>query len=218
MFTCRKQVVSASLSVAQPFLLNLTLRALGSDKTLSARSNKAPMHSLALALPDAYYAFPARVIQSTLTFLDCASTSTVHNFSAAMAASPTDGQRNARQMAYFYGTVSFFCALVKAQTDLQHLYFGRRATQRAQSELMGSIYEKSLVRKDITGAIASDAKKRTKKGSKEEAKEADKPVESADVGKIVTLISTDSGQVAVVGTALSVSSWSRTLVPHHSIP
>lgn len=175
------------------------------------------MHSLALVLPDAYYAFPARVIQSSLAYLDFAPTSTVYAFSAAMAASPTDGQRNARQMAYFYATVSFVCALVKAQTDLQHLYFGRRATQRAQSELMGSIYEKSLVRKDITGAIASDAKMRTKKGGKEETEEADKPVESADVGKIVTLISTDSGQVAVVGTALSVSSSSRRLVHHRSI-
>lgn len=164
------------------------------------------MHSLALALPDAYYAYPARFLHSATAFLGFAPTSALYTFSTAMATPSTGGQRDARQMAYFYATVSFICGLVKAQTDLQHLYFSRRAAVRTQSELIGSIYEKSLVRKDITGAIASDAKsKKAGKDGKKDGKEEDKAVESADVGKIVSLIATDATQCSNVANMLTVS-------------
>jgi hypothetical protein len=46
----------------------------------------------------------------------------------------------------------------KAQTDAQHLWFGRRATTRVRSELMAAIYDKALKRKDFSGIIDKDKK------------------------------------------------------------
>lgn len=67
---------------------------------------------------------------------------------------------------------------------------------RIQSELTASIYEKALVRKDITGVIASDVSKKSKKGNADKSgAEQDKAVQSADVGKIVSLIATDATKV-----------------------
>jgi hypothetical protein len=43
--------------------------------------------------------------------------------------------------------------LHQAQADVQHLWFGRRAATRIRSELMASIYEKALKRKDYSGII-----------------------------------------------------------------
>jgi hypothetical protein len=111
---------------------------------------------------------------------------------------------DSRQMAYVYATIAFLCQLVKAQTDLQHLYYSRRASTRTQSQLIGSIYEKTLVRKDITGVIASDAKKAKGKEKDDEAA-SDNAVASADVGKIVSLIATDATQCSNVANVLTVS-------------
>lgn len=51
-----------------------------------------------------------------------------------------------RKLAYFYALIGFVFTLVKSQSDLQHLYIGRRASVRCQGELVASIYEKTLVR------------------------------------------------------------------------
>lgn len=112
-----------------------------------------------------------------------------------------------RQLAYFYTTIAFLCQITRSQTELQQLYYARRAAIRAQSEMIGSIYEKSLVRKDITGAVASDAASAAKSKKTGDGKEQaqDKAVQSADVGKIVSLIATDSPQIAQLVTFLTVS-------------
>ena len=60
---------------------------------------------------------------------------------------------------------------------------------------------------DITGAVASDAASAAKSKKTGDGKEQaqDKAVQSADVGKIVSLIATDSPQIAQLVTFLTVS-------------
>lgn len=183
------------LSVVQPFLLNLTLRALQGSEIGSS----FPLRSVALALPDVFFTIPARAIASMNVAMGFQPTSVM--FTTEMV--PGDN----RQMAYVYATIAFLCQLIKAQTDLQHLYFARRACTRIQSQLIGSIYEKTLTRKDITGVIASDAKKAKGKASDKKGDEtySDKAVASADVGKIVSLIATDATQCSNVANVLMVS-------------
>ena len=76
-------------------------------------------------------------------------------------------------------------------------YLDRKYTQylcSAKAELVSSVYEKALKRKDITGTIAIN-----QKGGKSDQKdgaqgEGDKA--SADVGKIVSLIATDTQKIS----------------------
>ena len=176
--------------------MNLTLRTLeGSEIGVAAES--LPLRSIALALPDVFFTVPAHAIATINDAIGFRPTSAV--FTTAMV--PGDS----RQIAYVYATISFLCQLLKAQTDLQHLYYSRRASTRTQSELIGSIYEKTLVRKDITGTIASDAKKaKNKAGGKKAEETSGETVASADVGKIVSLITTDASQCSGVATILAV--------------
>ncbi|KAF8318510.1 P-loop containing nucleoside triphosphate hydrolase protein [Clavulina sp. PMI_390] len=184
-------LASALLSVSQPVLLNLTLRALEDEADVSIAT--LPLRFVALSLPQTFYAIPAHLINSATLAIGIQPSSAL--FLTPMRAG------DSRQMAYFYATIAFIFQLVKAQTSLQHLYHSRRASVRMQSELVGCIYEKSLVRKDITGAIASDAKKQKSGEAAEAAKDA--AVESADVGKIVSLIATDASECASIALTLS---------------
>lgn len=51
---------------------------------------------------------------------------------------------------------------VKAEADVQHLWYGRRASTRIRSELMAAIYDKALKRKDFSGIVDKDAGKNAK--------------------------------------------------------
>ena len=91
--------------------------------------------------------------------------------------------------AYIYAILMFLFTLCKAEADVQHLWFGRRAASRIRSELMAAIYDKALKRKDFSGIVDKDAaeKKARPPGAKEDAK-ADEPKAGADIGKIVNLM------------------------------
>ena len=110
------------------------------------------------------------------------------------------------------------------QTDLQHLWFSRRASNRVTSELMASIYEKALRRKDYSGVVADKEKddkekdkekdkkltpEEQKKKKEEEAKKKKEEAKvkagdpnskkpNADVGKIVNLMSSDVMQISMM--------------------
>lgn len=122
-----------------------------------------------------------------------------------------------KSKAYLYATLMFTCALLKAQADAQHLWFGRRAGTRIRSELMAAIYDKALKRKDYSGIIvekedAPDASGTWKfsiqqtptnfltlaKNAKPKAedKNAGAPKAGADVGKIVNLMAGDANTVS----------------------
>lgn len=132
----------------------------------------------------------------------------------------TDSTPADRNKAYIYALVTFLCALLKAQADVQHLWIGRRASTRVRSELMAAIYDKSLKRKDFSGIVDKDkvaeakerkdakedaakgvdAKKDKKKDKKDKKKEdtKDDPKAGADIGKIVNLMSGDANRVCML--------------------
>ncbi|KAJ2929604.1 hypothetical protein H1R20_g7490, partial [Candolleomyces eurysporus] len=58
-----------------------------------------------------------------------------------------------RTKAYIYAVLMFVFTLCKAEADVQHLWFGRRAATRIRSELMAAIYDKALKRKDLAGVV-----------------------------------------------------------------
>lgn len=53
-----------------------------------------------------------------------------------------DPTPEARTKAYIYAVLAFICGVLKAQVDLQRLWFSRRAAARVRVELMASVYEK----------------------------------------------------------------------------
>ncbi|RDB18199.1 ATP-dependent bile acid permease [Hypsizygus marmoreus] len=121
-----------------------------------------------------------------------------------------------KAQAYIYAFLAFGFSLAKSQTEMQHLWFGRRAATRIRSELMAAIYDKALKRKDFSGIIdkekqkeaatvalngadASNPKKTSKERKKEEkakAAKADDPKAGADIGKIVNLMAGDANRVS----------------------
>lgn len=70
-------------------------------------------------------------------------------------------------LAYVYAFLAFLATVCKAEADVQHLWYGRRATTRIRSSLMTAIYDKALKRKDFSGIIDKDAAKN--KNDKNEA-------------------------------------------------
>ena len=65
--------------------------------------------------------------------------------------------------AYIYAFLAFTCTLLKAQADVQHLWYGRRASTRIRSELMAAIYDKALKRKDFSGVVNKEEKEKENK-------------------------------------------------------
>ena len=77
----------------------------------------------------------------------------------------------------------------QAETDCLHLWFGRRAQVRIRTLLMASIYDKALKRKDFSGTVRKDDKDK-------DPEKANDPKSSADVGKVVNMMSGDANQIA----------------------
>ncbi|KAF8310766.1 P-loop containing nucleoside triphosphate hydrolase protein [Clavulina sp. PMI_390] len=148
-------LVTATLTVVQPFLMNLILQEL----TLEASSSPA------IAAPSF---IPVMLGNTYLS-----------------KALPARGP----YLAYVYTGLAFLARLVSAQAESQRRYFVRRATTRIESELIGTIYEKALVRKDITGSIPV-----AKEGNGEG--DAKTQPQGADVGKVVSLITVDASECA----------------------
>ena len=112
-----------------------------------------------------------------------------------------------RAKAYIYAFAAFLTTLLKvchqncttrdfsliatsqAETDCLHLWFGRRAQVRIRTLLMALIYDKSLKRKDFSGTIRKDDKHK-------DTEKANDPKSSADVGKVVNMMSGDANQIA----------------------
>ncbi|KAF7342473.1 ABC bile acid [Mycena venus] len=125
--------------------------------------------------------------------------------------------RRDKGTAYIYAGLMLLCAVLKAQTDLQHLWYGRRAATRMRVELIAAVYDKALKRRDFSGLVdkekAAEATERAKdktrgngqtkaqtkkqkKEAKERAEKADDPKAGADTGKIVNLMAGDQTRVS----------------------
>lgn len=108
--------------------------------------------------------------------------------------------------AYIFAALAFLAGVGKGQSDVQHLWRGRRVSTRIRSEMMASIYEKALKRKDFDGAVdekTSSADIKAKKdggksvdSKKESDDKAKKGESSASIGKIVQLMSGDASQIS----------------------
>ncbi|EGO00623.1 hypothetical protein SERLA73DRAFT_104969 [Serpula lacrymans var. lacrymans S7.3] len=136
---------------------------------------------------------------------------------------PTPGKEN-RARAYIYAFLAFACTVIKAQAEVHHLWFGRRAATRMRSELMAAIYDKALKRRDFSGltnkgdADGGKTKDESRDGGeslpvprnsyicnvtcfilkdkkKDSEKEDDKKT-GADVGKIVNLMAGDANTIS----------------------
>ena len=99
-----------------------------------------------------------------------------------------------------------FCTqTLKAEADVQHLWYGRRAATRLRASLMSAIYDKALKRRDFSGIVNKDkdkdkdaekGKTKDKKAEKAKAEKADDPKAGADIGKIVNLMAGDANRVS----------------------
>jgi ABC-type multidrug transport system fused ATPase/permease subunit len=61
-------------------------------------------------------------------------------------------------LAYTYAFLAFLSTLAKAEVDVQHLWYGRRATTRIRTSLMTAVYDKALKRKDFSGIVDNNSK------------------------------------------------------------
>ncbi|KAG8716744.1 hypothetical protein FRC09_015283 [Ceratobasidium sp. 395] len=155
-------VVCAILDFAPPVFLNLILRALSP-------------------------------VQSSASSLSALEAYTTYTIDTVLSTASVDSSRPLqRSDAYFLALALCICQLLKSQALLQHLYFGRRASVRIKAELVGSIYEKALRRKDVLGSVEKKPKGKGKDGAEGPGGGG----ESADAGKIVSLIAADAEWVA----------------------
>ncbi|CAE6455347.1 unnamed protein product, partial [Rhizoctonia solani] len=162
-------VLSAILDFGPPVFLNLILRSL----------NASPHEESALSplkLDDLYF-YASVSVRTLLHSPDSTATETHRPLQ--------------RRDAYVFAIAAAVCQLIKPQTDLQHLYFGRRASVRIKGELVASVYEKALKRKDISGAVKKTDTK-DKSGPEEDPKSPPKESSGADIGKVVSLIAADA--------------------------
>jgi hypothetical protein len=94
--------------------------------------------------------------------------------------------------AYIYACLAFGVSIFKALVDLQHLWYGRRASIRIKNQMIAAVYDKALRRKDASGVIAEKENKDNKDG-KETKVEVKK---SSDSGRVVNLMASDANNVA----------------------
>lgn len=119
-----------------------------------------------------------------------------------------------RARAYLFAVLMFAAQVLKSQADLQHLWYGRRASVRIRSQLMAAIYEKALKRKDLSGIVKKEEEKKEssedkkskkeKKSSKNKKDSGDDQKAGADIGKIVNLMAGDAQRIAMVGDSSSI--------------
>ncbi|KEP50340.1 multidrug resistance-associated ABC transporter [Rhizoctonia solani 123E] len=181
-------VISTLMNFSAPFFLNLILRAVRED--LSVPTNSASFSTVSITENLRFY---AAISLDSIFLPTLIRTSGSGDVSANTTGSPRTLQRSD---AYFFAIAAFVCQLIKSQSDLQHLYFSRRASVRVKGELVASVYEKALKRKDVTGTVQKNQEKDVKGKGKEAKPEAPQDSSSADVGKIVSLIAADSERVS----------------------
>ncbi|CDO68601.1 hypothetical protein BN946_scf184996.g32 [Trametes cinnabarina] len=99
-----------------------------------------------------------------------------------------------RALAFSYALLAFVSTMCRAQADLQHMWFGRRAATRIRSELMASIYEKALKRRDFSAIVDKQSSQTSSKENSQDRK--DDPKAGADIGKIVNLMSGDADHIS----------------------
>ncbi|EJD49745.1 P-loop containing nucleoside triphosphate hydrolase protein [Auricularia subglabra TFB-10046 SS5] len=156
------------LNLSQPMLLNRVLSAM--EKLSPASEDSPSLAHLVVRPSDAF-----RILTADLGM-------------SQASASPYEAGRFDRRSAYLWASLAFLSMLLKAELDLQNFFIANRATLRARTEAIASIYLKATKRIDTSGIVGA-AKKIGKDGQEE------KTTGSADLGKITSLVSTDARRI-----------------------
>ncbi|KAG9120092.1 hypothetical protein FRC07_004567, partial [Ceratobasidium sp. 392] len=141
--------LSTLMNFSAPFFLNLILRA------MSAKPMPESSH-LVFTPISSHLDFYRSVILDSGFLSNAGRRSSVSE--PAMYGTASTARSLQRSDAYFFAFALFLCQLVKAQSELQHLYFSRRATIRIDGELVASVYEKILRHKDVSSANLANKK------------------------------------------------------------
>ncbi|KAI0030296.1 hypothetical protein K488DRAFT_87904 [Vararia minispora EC-137] len=119
--------------------------------------------------------------------------------------------------AYIFALLMFLSQTIKVQTDKQYMWLGPRLASRIRSELMASIFDKALKRKDVSGPAPTgkvDELRNGRAGPKDKkdastghtaktgSVTADRPSAGADIGEIVNLMASDANTIAMTWSAL----------------
>ncbi|KAH8831236.1 hypothetical protein DL96DRAFT_1695080 [Flagelloscypha sp. PMI_526] len=96
-----------------------------------------------------------------------------------------------RRKAIIYAFFLWLAGYLKAESDVNHLWFGRRALTRIQTELMTAIYDKALKRVSL-----ASTKKKSAKGEESSTVDATQPKNGADLGKVVNLMTSDVNKIS----------------------
>lgn len=107
-----------------------------------------------------------------------------------------------RAEAYVTALLMLASQVLKAIVDGQQLWALRRAATRLRPELMSAIYEKALKRRDFSGITGIAAGKvtteddgKTNKGKKKGKADGESGA-GADIGKIISLMASDTSVVS----------------------
>ena len=196
-------IISYTLAYASPFFLRQILDALQTEVKPQHAFRAAQWNDLStVAISEAHH----ETFQPSWTAL--LNTITFHK---------DDTISPAKKRAFLFAVFALLASVIKTQTDLQHLYYSRRASVRIKSELTMAIYDKALRRKDISGSLQNAVSTADKEDSTDDAdkakakdngtsakkvakKEDDKS--AASVGKVVNLMSSDANSISMTVTAL----------------
>ncbi|KAH8810190.1 hypothetical protein DL96DRAFT_1821685 [Flagelloscypha sp. PMI_526] len=94
-----------------------------------------------------------------------------------------------RRRAYVYAFLLWLSTYLKAQFDINHLWYGRRALTRARSMIMTAIYNKALKRVSLASTQKDDKDK--------DGKQDTGPKKGADLGKVVNLMTADVNKIVM---------------------
>lgn len=203
-------LVSYSLAYASPFFLKQILEAL-----------QGVGHKQAFAAERAAHAFDqastGRVFTTMLAAHQQGLRTGLWPFANLVYSAGDDSIDPAKKRAFVFALLALLASAIKTQTDLQHLYYSRRASVRIKSELTLAIYEKALRRKDVSGSTlnATSTAETQPTDNKDDGKTpkdadsakkgtatADDDDSAASVGKVVNLMSTDANYVSLTVTSL----------------
>ncbi|TFK50262.1 P-loop containing nucleoside triphosphate hydrolase protein [Heliocybe sulcata] len=110
-----------------------------------------------------------------------------------------DGSKQSRAQAFIFAFLAFLAYAMRVALFNHSLWYTRRASIRARSELQAAIYEKALKRKDFSGVTAKARMEPKRDGVTYEGKgDGDKSRTGADIGKVVNLMSADTEKICAV--------------------
>ncbi|KAH8823481.1 multidrug resistance-associated ABC transporter [Flagelloscypha sp. PMI_526] len=95
-----------------------------------------------------------------------------------------------RRKAVIYAFMLWLAGYMKAVSDVNHLWFGRRALTRTRTVLMTAIYDKALKRVSLTSTRSQSMTE--KEGA---AVDTTQPKKGADLGKVINLMTADMSKI-----------------------